>query len=1093
MKEKIKIAENKIQTLNFKNKQEVLELDEELRKFLEKVPPKFDTDILICFFEKASELRKKKDHLEVNNNKILKTLEDKIKIEFDVKNLFQIIDIINSYRLNMFDFFSDDLIIKDINQNFYFVSNKGKIELENKFIELEKKIKNKIEDEEYKRSLDKLREIILSLSTGYDLRIEKKIKERLDNFDFKDVNDRYLIEKEYKDLKDCYLLKEYQKSLDELKNKVLKLLEKYNEETDIIFKDHLDAFNFRSIDDRLELEGEYEGLKNIILQKRYQKVLDKLLEECTYFFKVDYLNSEEKIKNIIDKFLFKDEKDKKEFVERIKDSRITFVKNWVEENANKLKLDDEQAEAVSAVGKNYLVSARAGSGKTRVLISKALFLIKHCKVSEDEILLLAFNKKAVLEIKSRLKDLLGDQMPYVKTFHALAYGIINPEREEIIYDGEYEITKNQSKFFQDIIDEYLQDEDHLQVIKNVMLEGIGSENTKFKDDFLKMKNKGLISNKKDFISYKSSIRLETLDGRRVRNEELKKIANLLFEYNLDYKYESFYFTDNKKEKVDFRICNVNNQNQGLIIQYINEENHEMKRFLEKQNDNDWKIIFVTNEDFAQNKNFEKKIINSLKENKFEIEKLTEEEIWLKIKERTIDNFTKVTRGFIDQCRKNLIDPDKLATMILSYKTDDQVEIEFYELCHSLYTSYVKRLKKLKKEDFDGLLENASNKIKNKNLDEVPVFKKANIENLKYIFIDEFQDFSKIFYNLILSIESINDRVEIFCVGDDWQAINGYAGSDLDYFLKFHEKFKNTKKLNISTNYRSSELIVQIGNALQQGNGQEAKAKKSNRGSIKIVDAYNFNPSIIEKTEFKFDIYTPLLLRIINKNKHKKIMLISRTNKFMNKNLKEFKEELCSFFPTELRENISINTAHGSKGLESDVTILLDVVKDSYPLIHPHWVFTKILGNSIEKIIAEEQRLLYVALTRAESTMYLISSSKNKSSMLDSIEKKMKLEEINIDQYLEVENPDPKKRKYILKVTGDSTFENKEDLKQSNFEWDPVSRSWEKITSQKQISFDKAPANHWIRRSKSLEISLIDVKRKEISKFKVINGKITKLF
>jgi hypothetical protein len=133
------------------------------------------------------------------------------------------------------------------------------------------------------------------------------------------------------------------------------------------------------------------------------------------------------------------------------------------------------------------------------------------------------------------------------------------------------------------------------------------------------------------------------------------------------------------------------------------------------------------------------------------------------------------------------------------------------------------------------------------------------------------------------------------------------------------------------------------------------------------------------------------------------------------------------------------------------------------------------------------------LTRAESTMYLISSSKNKSSMLDSIEKKMKLEEINIDQYLEVENPDPKKRKYILKVTGNSTFENKEDLKQSNFEWDPISRSWEKITSQKQISFDKAPLNHWIRRSKSLEISLIDVKRKEISKFKVINGKITILF
>ena len=97
--------------------------------------------------------------------------------------------------------------------------------------------------------------------------------------------------------------------------------------------------------------------------------------------------------------------DQAEF-DRLKTLRTVFVQEW----ARKIELpipDAEQAAAIGAVKDNVLVTARAGSGKTSTLTSRAIFLNKHCGVSPDEILLLAFNRSAASEIKSRLEKNYG--------------------------------------------------------------------------------------------------------------------------------------------------------------------------------------------------------------------------------------------------------------------------------------------------------------------------------------------------------------------------------------------------------------------------------------------------------------------------------------------------------------------------------------------------------------------------------------------------------------------------------------------------------------------------------------------------------------
>ena len=52
---------------------------------------------------------------------------------------------------------------------------------------------------------------------------------------------------------------------------------------------------------------------------------------------------------------------------------------------------------------------------------------------------------------------------------------------------------------------------------------------------------------------------------------------------------------------------------------------------------------------------------------------------------------------------------------------------------------------------------------------------------------------------------------LFCVGDDWQAVYGFRGSNVNHFLGFPEKYKDAKIFRLEENYRSADEIVQAAN------------------------------------------------------------------------------------------------------------------------------------------------------------------------------------------------------------------------------------------------------------------------------------------
>ena len=345
--------------------------------------------------------------------------------------------------------------------------------------------------------------------------------------------------------------------------------------------------------------------------------------------------------------------------------------------------------------------------------------------------------------------------------------------------------------------------------------------------------------------------------------------------------------------------------------------------------------------------FAEKIKQKLEELNIPYRKLSEEEIWEKIKDRVIDKFTKAIGQFVQRCRKLSLTTEEVEQTIKDYNhkffkesntfkkrlydkyiqeinqfvgdasyrlhslisecyqhsINDNCKIidglkksflkhynsyqlanpkfyqiinqlcqeiknisivkRFHELGKILYSAYLERLSATGEEDFDGLMQRSADLVKSGQT----IFKRrAGVEilkSLKYIFIDEYQDFSELFYNLIDAIRQRNPNALFFCVGDDWQAINGFAGSDLRFFINLPIIFPEAQKLYLSTNYRSCRSIVDVSNSLMKGLGKPGIAYKSEIGDVRYVDLGGLDLNEWEKELHSGDLITPAILRIVH--------------------------------------------------------------------------------------------------------------------------------------------------------------------------------------------------------------------------------------
>jgi len=188
--------------------------------------------------------------------------------------------------------------------------------------------------------------------------------------------------------------------------------------------------------------------------------------------------------------------------------------------------------------------------------------------------------------------------------------------------------------------------------------------------------------------------------------------------------------------------------------------------------------------------------------------------------------------------------------------------------------------------------------------------KKKSDNIKYILIDEYQDFSNLFYDLINTIRTKNPSISFFCVGDDWQAINGFAGSDLEFFDNFEKYFPGGRKISLLTNYRSYTRIVECSNLLMADQGEGGKPKENKLGTVCCFPLQRVewikNQELYQKEEkyrkgaqsidsyqgkrMEVSRYLKTVEHIIYNNHDKEICLLFRTNEFYGAKILKFKEK-----------------------------------------------------------------------------------------------------------------------------------------------------------------------------------------------------------
>jgi superfamily I DNA/RNA helicase len=320
----------------------------------------------------------------------------------------------------------------------------------------------------------------------------------------------------------------------------------------------------------------------------------------------------------------------------------------------------------------------------------------------------------------------------------------------------------------------------------------------------------------------------------------------------------------------------------------------------------------------------------------------------------------------------------------------------------VFYKYEEEKKKAGALDFDDLL-----------LYELELFKKHPEvrekwqKRFKHILIDEYQDTNTIQYQLVKLL--VNEKRNICVVGDDWQAINRFAGSEVEYFKEFEKFFPDgVRRCEITTNYRCDREVVEKARkfmAKAMGEKGEFRAFSRRMGKVMVVDP---RVTECELPLVKYDrrvsgrdaVYAEMARRMLGREPKRKtvryvktvvelmrvnrkaqeIMLLHRNNEMnlewmslvrLTRGLKWGLERMGVMSEEEFDAKVRVMTMHKSKGLEAEVVIILEADEGVIPKLHPDTLLYGMFGETLDVALDDQKRLFYVAMTRAKRRLYII--------------------------------------------------------------------------------------------------------------------------
>ena len=344
-------------------------------------------------------------------------------------------------------------------------------------------------------------------------------------------------------------------------------------------------------------------------------------------------------------------------------------------------------------------------------------------------------------------------------------------------------------------------------------------------------------------------------------------------------------------------------------------------------------------------------------------------------------FYKLLETFLSLFKSNGYNESKIDEFLESAKANPNrfqrdKHVAFLTIFKRFYNEYSKELQDNHCIDFNDMI--------NQSTDFVSTAKLPRNFQYKYIIIDEFQDISVSRFKLVDALRK-QTNATVMAVGDDWQSIYRFAGSDISIFTKFKDYFGTTEILRIEQTYRNSQQLIDIASEFIMANPNQIKKDlKSNKKLEKPVSLIWYKATWEEnELDQEENSIARKLIFILEKfgNEEKNILLLGRNNFDVNilegSRFFKFKyDDNDVIIESDLFPNLHMKflSIHKSKGLEADEVIVLNnrnnttgfpnkIVSDS--------ILSYVMTAEEEYLYAEERRLFYVALTRTKNHCYFM--------------------------------------------------------------------------------------------------------------------------
>ena len=624
-------------------------------------------------------------------------------------------------------------------------------------------------------------------------------------------------------------------------------------------------------------------------------------------------------------------------------------------------LTDEQRRAVVVDERRNLVVAAAGSGKTSVIVAKAGWLIKREMRRPNELLLLAFARDARKEMEDRVQERLGagaGREVKVSTFHALGLEIIGQAqgRKPALAKAS-EGGAGLTGLVKKIITELLADHEVSQRLI-----------AWFEHQFAPYKSEHQCASWGEYHYYIRRFNIRTLQGEEVKSFEECEIANFLFLHGVDYEYERNYEHDTatstkRQYRPDFYLPEY-----GIYIEHFGiDAAGNTASFVDRAQylaDMKWKQDLhaqhgtVLIETFSHQQ-ADGKLLLRLKDKLARLgvtfSPVSTEEAFSTFEERgRIEPFIQLVKTFLQHfkgSRQSFEDVWKRA--------DNMRARAFLAVFKPIYERYQEALAEAEEIDFHDMINRATDLVESGRYE----------SPYGYILVDEFQDISPSRAGLLKALLKNRPGSQLFAVGDDWQAIFRFAGSDIAVMREFEDHFGHFERLDLETTFRCNDRIAGVATKFVLKNS--AQIRKNVRANVKaggpavfiglpgnqqlglLSEALNRISKDAAKYQGKSDV---LLLGRYRHQKPGKLADLARQYGHLRFDWK---------------------TLHGSKGLEADYAVVLSVCAGKFgfpsetaddPLLD------MVLAKPEAHPNAEERRLFYVAITRAKRQVYLLAEN-----------------------------------------------------------------------------------------------------------------------